>query len=197
MTGRITLPQTSSKRRPIALKEATVRTKVWVEANSKVETLQEALKNERDRHQQLQSKRSRLERVRRLAPYLRALRENEKKLAELGEVVELPMDAATTLAAAERELAIAPQLLELRNNEVEKATEDLGKVHVDKAVLEIAADISKLDNVRLQYSAYDRDIEHRKNEVAASLATRSVMHASSLVWKPESESSMPSVYLHY
>ncbi len=94
-----------------ALKEATVRTKVWVEANSKVESLQEALSSERDRHQQLQSRRSSLERIRRLAPFLMALRESEKKLAELGEVIELPMDAATTLAAAERELAIAQATL--------------------------------------------------------------------------------------
>ena len=90
-----------------ALKEATVRTKVWVEANSKVESLQEALSSERDRHQQLQSQRSSLERIRRLAPFLMTLRDNENKLADLGEVIELPREAATTLATAERELAIA------------------------------------------------------------------------------------------
>ena len=171
------------------LKEVTVRTKVWTEANSKVETLQESLASERDRHQQLQSKRSRLERVRRLAPFLRALKENEMQLAELGVVVDLPMDAATILATAEQSLAIARQLLELRNIEVEKATDDLGKVHVDEAVIAIAAEITKTDEFRLQYSTYDRDIERREKEVAAFW--REICDACvQLGWKSESEDSL-------
>ena len=172
-----------------ALKEATVRTKVWVEANSKVESLQEALSSERDRHQQLQSRRSSLERIRRLAPFLMALRESEKKLAELGEVIELPIDAASTLATAERELAIAQERLELRNGEVEKITEDLANIHVDESILEIAADISKLDNLRLQYRAYARDIDNRKNEIAA--LWQDVCRAcTQLGWTPDSESAI-------
>lgn len=172
-----------------ALKETTVRTKVWTEANSKVEALHEALAGERDRHQQLQSKRSRLERVRRLAPFLRALRESEMQLAELGEVVELPMDAATTLATAERDLAKYRQLLELRNSEVEKATKALENVHVEEAVITFAADISKLDEHRLQYSAYDRDIERREKEVAA-LWCEICDASAQLGWKSESEESL-------
>lgn len=172
-----------------ALREATVRTKVWTEANSKVEALQEALANERDRHQQLQSKRGRLERVRRLAPFLRALRESEKQLAGLGEVVDLPMDAATTLATAERDLAKYRQLLELRNSEVEKAINALGNIHIDEAVIAIAADICNLDELRLQYSAYDRDIERREKEIAA--LWREICDASAqLGWKSESEESL-------
>jgi uncharacterized protein YhaN len=172
-----------------ALKEATVRTKVWSEVNSKVDALQESLANERDRHRQLQSKRSRLERVRRLAPFLRALRESERQLAELGEVVDLPIDSATTLATAERDIAKYHQLLELRNSEVEKATNALGNVHVEEAVISIAADISKLDEHRLQYSAYDRDIERREKDVAA--LWREICDASAqLGWKSEYEESL-------
>ncbi|MGZ8227605.1 MAG: AAA family ATPase [Methylococcaceae bacterium] len=150
-----------------ALKEATVRTRVWVEANNKVEELQESLNSERVRHQQLESKRNSLERVRRLAPFLTAIRDSEQKLAELGEVIELPMKAASTLSAAEQELAIARQRLALRHDDAEKATGKLGKIHVDEAVLEMASDIKKLDDFRLQYSAYEKDIGHRKIEIAA------------------------------
>lgn len=172
-----------------ALKEATVRTKVWVEANSKVESLQEALSSERERHQQLQSQRSSLERIRRLAPFLIALRDNEMKLAELGEVIELSIDAVTTLATAEQELAIAHQRLELRNGEVNKITEDLANIQVDEAVLGIATDISKLDNLRLQYSAYERDIANRKIEIAA--LWQDVCRAcTQLGWMSDSESAI-------
>lgn len=172
-----------------ALKEATVRTKVWVDANSKVESLQEALGHERERHQQLQSQRNSLERIRRLAPFLMALRENEIKLAELGEVIELPVEAAATLASAERDLATAFQRLELRNAEVEKITDALSNIEVDEAVLELAADITKLDNLRLQYSAYERDIANRKNEIA--VLWQAVGQACThLGWTPDSESAI-------
>jgi uncharacterized protein YhaN len=172
-----------------ALKEATVRTKVWVDANSKVEYLQEELNSERDRHQRLQSQRSSLERIRRLAPFLMTLRDNENKLTELGEVIELPREAATSLVAAERELAISHQRLELRNGEVEKITEELANIHVDEAILELAADISKLDNLRLQYSAYERDIDNRKNEIAV-LWQAVCRSCAQLDWSPGSENAI-------
>jgi len=172
-----------------ALKEATVRTKVWVDANSKVESLQEALSHERERHQQLQSQRNRLERIRRLAPFLMTLRVNEQKLAELGEVIELPADAANTLATAERDLAVAGERLELRNSEVEKITQALSHIDVDAAILERADDIDKLNNLRLQYSAYKRDIANRKNEIAGFW--QAVCHAcTQLGWAPDSESAI-------
>ena len=172
-----------------ALKEATVRTKVWVEANSKVESLQEALSSERERHQQLQSQRSSLERIRRLAPFLIALRDNENNLAELGEIIELPIEAAITLATAEQELAIAHQRLELRKGEVNKIIEDLAKIEVDEAVLEIAADISNLDNLRLQYRAYERDIANRKIEMT-SLWQDVCRACTQLGWTSDSESAI-------
>lgn len=169
-----------------ALRDATVRTKVWVEANSKVESLQTALNSERDRHQQLQSQRSSLERIRRLAPFLISLRENENKLAELGEIIELPIDAATTLATAERELAIAQQRLDLRNAEVKKISEDLEIIEVDEPALQIAADIGNLDKQRLQYSAYEHDIENRKTEIA-TLWQDVCRACSQLGWTPDSK----------
>lgn len=150
-----------------ALKEATVRTKVWAEAHAKVEALQGELAGERERHQALQNQRGRLERVRRLAPFLRSLRDAEQRLVELGEVANLPSDAAARLANAERELATARQLLELRGGEVEKAQQALTSIAVDDAVLSVAGDVTRLDELRLQYGAYERDIERREAEVAA------------------------------
>lgn len=172
-----------------ALKDAAVRTKVWVEANNKVESLQEALMSEREHHQQLQSKRIGLERVRRLAPYLITVRDNEKKLIELGEVIELPVDAAATLSLAERELDIAQQRMELRNVEVDKIKEDLGKIQVDENLLGFTDDINKLHKLRLQYSAYSRDIEHRKNEIAVLWQDVCEL-CNQLGWIPESEVSI-------
>jgi uncharacterized protein YhaN len=172
-----------------ALKEATVRTKIWAEANGKVEALHEELGRERDRHQLLQGKRNSLERVRRLAPFLRELRDAEAQLAELGEVVDLPSDAATILETAERELATANKLLELRNAEVEKVTGELSKVQVDFDVLEVASDITRLDELRQQYGPYERDIERREKEIGA--LWRDVCDACvQLSWETKSEETV-------
>lgn len=148
------------------LKEATVRTKVWLEANGKLETIREAIAAERTQLQALGEKRNRLERVRRTAPFLRALREIEQRLAALGDVIELPEDAAVIVATAERELATAEQLLKLRNQEVEAAQQELAHIVVNEAVLAAAADITALEERRLQYTSYDRDIGLREREVA-------------------------------
>lgn len=149
-----------------ALREATVRTKMWVEANNKFEGLNEALSRENYRHQELERTRIRLERVRRLAPYLQNLRECEKKLEDLGDVPNLPSDAASIFSAAERQLAIDKELLDVRVRDVKKVKEDLAEVNVDDKLLQTKADIIKLDELRLQYGAYGRDIELRENEVA-------------------------------
>ncbi len=148
------------------LKETTVRTKVWADANTKVESLQLALGTERDRHQQLQTRRNSLERIRRLAPFLMTLRDCEHSLSELGQIIELPVDAEAIRVKAEQELAIAHQRLELRNVEVEKITADLAAINLDEALLARAEDITALDKLRFQYGAYARDIERRKKEIA-------------------------------
>jgi uncharacterized protein YhaN len=172
-----------------ALKEATVRTKDWAAANTKFESLQDALATERDRHLQLQNQRNRLERIRRLAPHLQRIRECESKLAELGELIELPTEAASTLASAEQELALAHERLELRNAELEQLTKELGLVHVDEALLALAADISKLEALYHQYSAHEKDIGHRKTEIA-TLWQEVCAFCTQLGWTAGSEAAV-------
>lgn len=149
------------------LKEATVRTKVWAEANSKLESVNESLAEARTLLAQLAEKRNRFERVRRTAPYLRALRECEQKLAGLGEVVELSPDAAAIVTMAERELATAEKLLDLHQQDTERASQELARIVVDKTILAVASDIVALDECRLQYAAYEHDIRAREKEIEA------------------------------
>ena len=171
------------------LKAATVRTKIWADADSKVESLQLALSTERDLQQQLQTQRSSLERIRRLAPFLINLRDSETKRSELGEVIELATDASTTLVTAERELAVAEQRLLLRQADVEKTTANLATIQVDEALLGLAVDIQALDKLRLQYSPYCKDIEHRKKEIAVLWAD--ICHfCAQLGWSCDSEAAI-------
>lgn len=148
-----------------ALKGAVVRTREWTELNAKVEALQEQLALAREQLQGLQARRSHLERIRRLAPHLRALKDSEGRLGALGTVVDLPEDAAATLARAQRNLAEADLLIGLRSTEVDKALAVLERVQLDESVSGAAAEITALGELRLQYSAYAHDIERRQKEV--------------------------------
>lgn len=172
-----------------ALKVATVRTKVWTDAHNRVTELEESLEIERKSLQSLKAKRLRLERVRRVAPFLRALKESEAQLSELGVVVDLPIGAATILEKAERDLATAQQLLELRTLEVERAQSALIAIHPDEAVLGIAEDVIALNEMRLQFSKHVTDIERRQREVDA--LWRGIGEAcTQLKWKHESEDTL-------
>ena len=142
--------------------------------------------NERARHGRLQAERNRLERIRRLAPLLRIFRENEKQLNALGEAADLPADAASILSAAEQDIAKASLLLELGNNAFKKTEHDLAKIQMDEAVLGIAADIKKLEELRLRYGAHEGDIERRETE--KSILWRDIRTAcAQLGWQSGSE----------
>ena len=156
------LDQASTK-----VKEASVRTKVWAEANGKVEALRADLDAARAQLSQLQVGRSRLERVRRLAPLLRAWRDNHAQLTALGAVAELPADAEASLVAAEREHAVAAKSLELRLAEVERADSDLAALKVDAALLALATEIEALEQMRVEYGPYAQQIVQRLREIAA------------------------------
>ena len=149
------------------LKESTVRTKVWADANGKVDALRADLDAARAQLTRLQVARSRLERVRRLAPLLRAWRESEVESVALGTVAELPVDAEATLVAAEREQAVAGKLLELRTAEVEKAQSEQGASQVDAALLALSTEIEALERLRVEYGPYAQAILHRHLEIAA------------------------------
>lgn len=153
-----------------ALKETIVRTKAWTEANTRLQSVADELASVGDLLRQLEIKRSRLERVRRIAPFLQTVRDIERQLGELGTAPDLPADAAIILSTAERELATAGQLLELRSAEVEKAQVELARIQIDDAVLEVASDIMALEECRVRYGSHERDISRRQDEISALLA---------------------------
>jgi uncharacterized protein YhaN len=150
-----------------ALKETTVRTKVWTEANARLQSVMDELGSVGESLRQLEVKRSRLERIRRTAPFLHAVRDIERQLSDIGQVADLPADAAAVLATAERELATARQLLDLRTGEAEKAQEELARIQLDHAVLEVESDIMMLEECRVRYATYERDIGKRQEEINA------------------------------
>jgi uncharacterized protein YhaN len=148
-----------------ALKHATVRTKDWQEARTKVEQIGEELGQARARYQALEQERIELERVRRVAPLLTTLTETERQLAELGEVVALPEDAAVQLAKAEHEVAITSQSLVLFEKQAAELQERLAALHPAESILARGADIEALSGTRQQLRSLESDIAKREAEI--------------------------------
>lgn len=148
-----------------ALKQATVRTKDWVTARGAVEFLEEQLDASQKKYRDLEEKRIRLERIRRVAPSQNTIREKERELAALGEVVVLPPEAGKQLADAELELAKAGQERALFEEQADVAQEQLAVVRLDESVLEAESDIQAIADTRQLVRNHESDIVKRQLEI--------------------------------
>jgi len=148
-----------------ALKQATVRTKDWLEASTKVDQIGDGLKQAREQYRAMEQERIQLERVRRVAPMLTTLAEFELQLTELGEVILLPENASSQLASAENEITIATQSFKYFENQVSELQEKIKRLQPNAAVLGREADIQALSEMRLQLRNHETDIGKREEEI--------------------------------
>ena len=149
-----------------ALKLATVRTKDWMEARDRVADLEARREAAHGRFRGLEADRIRLERVRRVAPVLRQLRELQAEVGLLGDVVLLPPDAGQRLVETELELAGAERDSQLYAGQAKQAREKLDLIRVDEDLLKHEADIRDLSDRRQQVRNHARDIDRRQLEIA-------------------------------
>jgi len=148
-----------------ALKQTTVRTKDWQDANSAVESITEKLKAAQKSYGKLDQERVQLERVRRIAPMLTTLGMIERQLAELGSVIVLPVNAAEQLAHAEHEGAIANTSFILFLAQTTELTEKIAALQPDATILARSADIEALSATRQQLRNFETDIAKREGEI--------------------------------
>lgn len=160
-----------------ALKAVTVRTREWSEAHKHVQDLQDAIHEQRKQHQQLLAVRTRLERIRRLAPRWAVLSEHEKLLRELGQVIELPIDASRVFVSAQIELARADQRLATHKVEKVRLESVLADIRIDADVLALAADIESLETLRHRYGSHGQNIQRYEGE-------------SSSLWKDATDAAL-------
>ena len=166
------------------LRQAVVRTRSWSEAHAAVAEAQERLTAEQGTHRTLEAQRSRLERIRRLAPAHAALRAAQAERDALGEVLELPGDAAAVCSSAQTGLASAVAVLALRDAEVRRLVVALSAIVVDPAVLAARREIDALDATRQTCRNHPRDILRRQDEVDA-LVAEATGAAAQLAWPTE------------
>jgi uncharacterized protein YhaN len=171
------------------LKLATMRTRDWVAARDEVERLKREAEGVRARYDDLAQRRARLERARRTAPMLQALREREAELDALGRVRLLPADAAERLAEAEKHKAVAASALQLHETQLEEKAKAQAGIRPDWPLLARADDIEALAAQREQVRKHPADRDKRREEARAHWKTLEVL-VRDLGWPPLGEEAL-------
>ena len=158
------------ERATAALKSATVRTKDWAKAYAEQAELEGAYAEARNRYTAIKAQRSLLERVRRITPHLKALDDIVVEIAEIGDLPDLPITAAKTLADAERNSAAAQADIDRYSTLEKEALSAMADIQIDDVIRKCSEEVTELNERRLQYRAHGSDIAKRQADVDAQWA---------------------------
>ncbi|MBU9299780.1 chromosome segregation protein SMC [Burkholderia multivorans] len=170
------------------LKAVQVRTRDWVDRKEAREAVEHEIALARTELRRLESLRSKYERVRRLAPYLKELALNEAALAELGDVVDLPPSAGAELLKAQGDLAAEQKVLEARRADLLAKRQARDAIDADTDALARAADIEALERLRATCAYHAQDLLLLGAEVDRHLSA-AFDAAAQLGW-PSDESAL-------
>ena len=148
-----------------ALKQATVRTRDWQAAQDRVATLRASIEASRADYLNLEQERARLERLRRIAPVLAMLEDQERRLAELGAIIPLPETAGQQLTQAEQQEALATERLRFHEERIALLSSALEPLQPDAALLARQSDIDRLAAARVKFIDIGQDLGQREEEV--------------------------------
>jgi hypothetical protein len=141
-----------------------------VDRKESLEAVEQEIERARAEQRRLESLRSKLERVRRLAPYLKELTVKEAELAGLGEVVELPPTAYADLLKAQGDLAAEQKVREERQVDLAGKQQARDAIQADRAALALAGDIEALDKLRGACVNHPQDLLLQESEVERHLS---------------------------
>lgn len=173
-------------------KQATLRTKDWKAQHDALVSTEAALADARRRDVDIRQQLSRLERIRRVRPMLLALdaaRAQRDELLAAGDIPLLAENAAQVLNDARQEMLLVASDLQRLQHDISQAQIDLEGTHVDRNILSLAADITELNERRLQFRAYRTDMVKRSEEIRMEWLRVQEL-ASDLGWTVESEDAV-------
>lgn len=168
----------------VELKNAQVRTKVWVEARDALHAIDGEIEEVKSELLRLEALRSKLERVRRLAPHLQDLTTRLAELEALGDVVELSASAYEELVHARADIAAAKKVAEERTSDLQDKESERRALSNDDEALALSSDIEELERMRGACINHSRDLPLRKAERSRHL-TAAFDAASHLGWPIE------------
>jgi uncharacterized protein YhaN len=167
------------------LRAAVVRTSAWRTAQAAVDEALERKDDEERRHGELELKRSRLERIRRVAHHMSVWRERAAELQALGDAIDLPADADSILQSALSKLAASEGALKVHTESAGELQVALESLAVDHDILSLQSDIEELEAARHRCGDYETEIARREQEIA--LLLRNVADACAQLEWPQDE----------
>ncbi|MDZ4176028.1 MAG: AAA family ATPase [Hydrogenophaga sp.] len=170
-------------------KQATLRTKDWKAQHDALVSTETALVNARMRDVDIRRQLSRLERIRRVRPMLLALdaaRTQREELLSAGDIPLLAESASQVLGEARQEMVLVAADLKRLQQDISRSQIELEGAHVDRNILSLAADITELNERRLQFRAHPTDMLKQTEEIRLEWS-RVLEQVGDLGWTVESE----------
>lgn len=152
----------------VQFKQAMLRTKDWKAQHDALLSTEAALADARKRDVDIRQQLSRLERIRRVRPMLLALDAARAQRAELLAVGDIPLlaeNAFQVLSAARQEIVLVEADLQRLQQDIERNQLELEGTPVDLNMLSLAADITELNERRLQFRSHQTDMVKRSEEI--------------------------------
>jgi uncharacterized protein YhaN len=171
------------------LKRTTVKAKEWLERSEHVRALEQQQADGNARLEELESERIRLERVRRVAPFVRAHAEASEALQASGQVTLLPADASHLLQEVTDAMAKKTVLRDVAIKRLEEARERRAKITLDQVALNEARRIEALDAAQKATANHQNGIAKQEAKVSTIWET---IHnvARQLDWPQEAEAAL-------
>ena len=173
-------------------RQARLRPQDWKTQHDALQTTRTRLEQAKQRDGELLRRLSRLERIRRVRPLLLALdaaRAQRDELLAAGEIPLLDPNAARLLASATQEIALADAEIARLQRDIAEAQARLREAPVDRNLLSLDADITELNERRLQFRAHRTDLVKRAEEIRMEWV-RVQEWVSALAWPVESEDAV-------
>lgn len=170
-------------------KQSTLRTKDWKAQHDGLAATEAALAVARKRDIDIRQQLSQLERIRRVRPMLLALdaaRLQRDELLASGDIPLLPENAAEVLSGARQSMVLVNADLQRLQQDIAQTDVALADTQVDQTTLSLAADITELNERRLQFRAYRTDMVKRAEEIRMEWLRVQEL-ANDLGWTAESE----------
>lgn len=158
----------------------------WKELKRAYEKAEEAYDDVDKKVKEANTERNRLIRIRRVFSEVRKMQEIEIQLAELGDIIVLPENAAMVVEEAERGDVEKAARISTLQKQLDGAKNDLKDLTFDKVIIQRSKDIKQLHERRIEIRNEKADLPKRKAELAAAEKELNA-DASELGW-PEADS---------
>ncbi|MBC7380511.1 MAG: AAA family ATPase [Burkholderiaceae bacterium] len=170
-------------------KQSTLRTRDWKAQHDALASTELALAAARKRDSEIRLQLSRLERIRRVRPMLLALdaaRAQREELLARAEVPLLAENAAEVLNGAMQAMVLVNADLQRLQQDIAQAQTGLNEIQVDRTVLSLAADITEINERRLQFRAHRTDMVKHSEEIRMEWLRVQEL-AGGLAWQADNE----------